>query len=265
VDSLNTTVEPTLGLDAALRQDRMLAIGGLSAVVLLSWLYLWLSASGMDHAAMAVAPMPRAASVGALTLTFVMWTIMMAGMMLPSAAPAILVYGALVRKHSAAGGKALPAVSTFVAGYLLVWTIFSLAATLLQAVLEYASLLTPDMASASTRLSALALIAAGVYQLTPLKTACLGKCQSPLPFFLTRWRDGVGGALRMGLEHGAYCVGCCWALMLLLFVTGVMNLLGVALITAFVFIEKIFPGGRRVTLTASATLILSGLYLLIRT
>lgn len=263
MDRLTPTVAPGDGLDAALRHDRMLAAGGLGAVVLLSWLYLWLSASGMDHAAMDMAPMPRATSAGAFGLTFMMWTIMMAAMMLPSAAPAILLYGTLVRKHTAAG-KVLPAVSRFVAGYLLVWTAFSLAATVLQTALEYAALLTPDMATASTRLGALALIAAGVYQLTPLKAACLGKCRNPLQFFITHWRDGHHGALKMGLEHGAYCVGCCWAIMLLLFVAGVMNLVWVALITAFVFIEKVFPGARLITLGASAALIASGLFLLLR-
>ncbi|MCB1953472.1 MAG: DUF2182 domain-containing protein [Zoogloeaceae bacterium] len=263
MDRLKSAVAPGDGRDATLRRDRMLAVGGLSAVVLLSWLYLWLRASGMDHAAMDMAPVPRAASAGAFALTFMMWSIMMAAMMLPSAAPAILLYGALVRKNIA-DGKALPAVSRFVAGYLIVWTAFSLAATVLQTALEHAALLTPDMATASTRIGALALITAGVYQLTPLKAACLGTCRNPLQFFITRWRDGRHGALRMGLEHGAYCVGCCWALMLLLFVAGVMNLVWVALITAFVFIEKVLPGARAVTLGASAALIASGLILLTR-
>ena len=121
-------------------------------------------------------------------------------------------------------------------------------ATLLQAALESAALLTPAMASASAGLGALALIGAGVYQLTPFKEACLGKCRNPLQFLMTRWRPGPGGAFRMGLEHGAWCVGCCWALMLLLFVAGVMNLAWVALIAAFVFVEKVFPAARLVTL-----------------
>ena len=150
----------------------------------------------------------------------------------------------------------------FVAGYLAMWTLFSAAATLLQAALESAALLTPAMATASAGLGAVALIAAGVYQLTPFKEACLGKCRNPLQFFMTRWRPGPGGAFGMGLEHGAWCVGCCWALMLLLFVAGVMNLAWVALIAAFVFVEKVFPGARVVTLASSAALIVSGLWLL---
>ncbi len=112
------------------------------------------------------------------------------------------------------------------------------------------------MTSASAGLGALALIAAGVYQLTPLKQTCLSKCRNPIEFFLTRWRAGRGGAFRMGLEHGAYCVGCCWALMLLLFVVGVMNLVWVALIAAFVLVEKLFPAERFVSYSTSAALML---------
>ena len=257
----NSTAKRARGRDAVLHRDRMLAVGGLTAVVLLSWLYLWHSAAGMDRAAMEMAPTPRAASAGALFLTFAMWTVMMVGMMLPSATPAILLYGTLVRTNGARG-KVLPAVWTFTAGYLLVWALFSVAATLLQASLEYASLLSADMATTSARLGATALIGAGLYQLTPLKEVCLGKCRNPLQFFLARWRDGAGGAFRMGLEHGTFCLGCCWALMLLLFVAGVMNLVWVALIAAFVFTEKAFPGVRLITRTASAALILSGLFLL---
>ena len=196
-----------------------------------------------------------------LTLTFAMWVVMMAGMMLPSAAPAILLYGGLVRK-SAERGKVLPAVWIFAGGYLAAWTGFSLAATLLQASLERAALLTPAMTSASSLLSASVLFAAGIYQLTPLKQACLGKCRNPLEFFVTRWRDGAAGAFRMGVGHGAYCVGCCWALMLLLFVAGVMNLAWVALIAAFVFVEKLLPAPTFVSRITGAVLIATGIYLL---
>jgi len=187
--------------------------------------------------------------------------VMMAGMMLPSAAPAILLYGTLVRKNGTRG-TTLPGVWIFASAYLLVWTGFSVAATLLQTLLEAASLMTPAMTVASAGLSALALVAAGLYQLTPLKQTCLSKCSHPLQFFVTRWRAGHGGALRMGLEHGAYCVGCCWALMLLLFVAGVMNLAWVALIAAFVFAEKLLPAGRLVSRAAGAVLILSGIWVL---
>ncbi len=254
---------PQGGIEAILHQDRRIAIGGIAVIAALSWLYLWHSAAGMDHASMAMASMPRVADAGALALTFIMWTVMMAAMMLPSAAPAILLYASLVRKNGARG-KFLPGVWIFTGGYLVAWTAFSLAATLLQALLEHASLLTPEMATASAGLGAAAMIGAGLYQLTPLKETCLGKCRDPLAFFMTHWRDGRGGAFRMGLEHGVYCVGCCWALMLLLFVAGVMNLSWVALIAAFVLVEKVFPGARMVSRAASAVLILAGVFLLTR-
>jgi predicted metal-binding membrane protein len=261
VEGIEAPVAPGRGIEAALRNDRRVALGGLAAVVLLAWFYLWRSAGGMDHASMAMAGTPRAADAGALALTFVMWAVMMAGMMLPSAAPSILLYGALVRK-SGARGTVLPGVWIFAGAYLLVWAGFSVAATLLQALLEAASLMTPAMTVASSGLSALALIAAGLYQLTPLKQICLRKCRNPLEFFVTHWRADRGGAFRMGLEHGAYCVGCCWVLMLLLFVAGVMNLAWVALIAAFIFAEKLLPAGRLVSHSAGAVLILSGIWVL---
>jgi predicted metal-binding membrane protein len=261
VEGIEAPVAPGRGIEAALRNDRRVALGGLAAVVALAWFYLWRSAAGMDHASMAMSAMPRAVDASALVLTFVMWTVMMAGMMLPSAAPAILLYGALVRKN-VARGTVLPGVWIFAAAYLLAWTGFSAAATLLQALLEAASLMTPAMTVASSGLSALALVAAGVYQLTPLKQTCLSKCRNPLEFFVTHWRADRGGAFRMGLEHGTYCVGCCWVLMLLLFVAGVMNLAWVALIAAFVFAEKLLPAGRLVSHSAGAVLILSGIWVL---
>jgi len=244
-----------------LRRDRRVAIGSLAGIVVLAWFYLWRSAAGMDHGSMMMAAMPRAADAGALALTFVMWTVMMAGMMLPSAAPTVLLYGALVRKNGERG-VVLPGVWIFAGAYLLIWAGVSVTVTLLQALLEQASLLTPAMTSASTALNASALLAAGAYQLTPLKQICLSNCRSPLEFFGTRWRAGRAGAFRMGLEHGVYCVGCCWALMLLRFVAGVMNLLWVALIAAFVLVEKLLPAALVLSRTTSAMLILTGLYLL---
>jgi predicted metal-binding membrane protein len=252
---------PGRGLEAVWRHDRRIAIGSLAGIVVLAWIYLWRSAAGMDHGSMTMAAMPRAADAGALALTFVMWTVMMAGMMLPSAAPTVLLYGALVRKNGEQG-TVLPGVWIFSGAYLLIWTGFSVAATALQALLEQVSLLTPAMTSASTTLSAVVLLAAGAYQLTPLKQTCLSKCRNPLEFFVTRWRAGRAGAFRMGLEHGLYCVGCCWALMLLLFVAGVMNLLWVALIAAFVLVEKLLPAALFVSRASGAMLILTGLYLL---
>jgi len=146
----------------------------------------------------------------------------------------------------------------FTAGYLAMWTAFSLAATLLQAGLEAAALVTPMMVSDSRWLSGGLLVVAGIYQWLPVKEACLEKCRAPLQFFLFRWRPGAVGAFRMGAEHGAYCTGCCWALMLLLFTAGVMNLIWVALIAAFVFVEKLLPPGRLIGRLAGLGLVLAG-------
>lgn len=243
------------------RRDRRVVGASLVAVVALAWLYLWRAAASMHHgiADMAKAAMPSM-DAGALALLFLMWVVMMVGMMLPSIAPTVFLYGAMVRKN-AERGVVLPAVWLFVSGYLVVWTAFSLAATALQAVLGHAALLTPMMASASKPLSALLFVTAGVYQLTPLKNLCLDKCRNPLQFLVARWRPGRGGALYMGLVHGAYCLGCCWALMLLLFVAGVMHLAWVALIAAFVFIEKLLPAGRITSRVAGVALILAGVIL----
>ncbi len=226
-------------------RDRATVLASLVVVTALAWTYL---STG-------------AAMRTTLALGFAMWAVMMAGMMLPSAAPAILFYGALVRRNRERG-SVLPAVWIFVAGYLCVWTAFSLAAALLQASLMQAMLLTPMMASASKPLSAGILVAAGIYQWLPVKNVCLHNCRHPFEFFTMRWRAGAGGALRMGLEHGLYCLGCCWLLMLLLFVAGVMNLLWVALIAAFVFAEKLLPGERYTSRVAGVALTAAGLFLL---
>jgi predicted metal-binding membrane protein len=238
-------------------RDRLVVALSLAGVVALAWLYLWREAVSMAM------PMPAMAGMdpAALGMTFVMWTVMMAGMMLPSAAPTILLYGAMVRKH-AERGMVLPAVWVFVSGYLLAWAGFSLAAALLQAGLEHAALATPMMASTSTWLNGTLLLAAGVYQLTPLKDLCLSQCRNPVQFFMMHWRPGTAGALKMGSTHGAYCVGCCWMLMLLLFVVGVMNLAWVALIAAFIFVEKLLPAGRFTSRFAGAALVIFGMAVL---
>lgn len=194
---------------------------------------------------------------------FAMWAAMMAAMMLPSAAPAIALYGGLVRKHAERGG-ALPAVGIFVAGYLLAWTAFSAAAALLQAALQHFMLLDGMMASSSAALSAALLAAAGLYQLTPLKDRCLSKCREPVAFFVTHWRPGAAGALRMGMHHGAYCVGCCAVLMLVLFAVGVMHLAWIAALAVLVLVEKLLPGGRLAGRFAGVALIVLGLGMLLR-
>jgi predicted metal-binding membrane protein len=165
-----------------------------------------------------------------LLLLWIMWAVMMAAMMLPSAAPMILLVG---------GGRGY----LVGLGYLFVWTVFSVGATALQSLLMRLTILTPMMEVSGHAASALLLAIAGIYQLTPLKHACLTTCQSPMAFLSRRWRSGTFGAFRMGVDHGVYCVGCCWALMVLLFAGGVMNLVVIAALTLFVAFEKLVPLG----------------------
>ncbi len=172
-----------------------------------------------------------------------MWIVMMIAMMIPSVAPVILLFAGLSRRRRVQGVLATP-VSVFILGYLLAWTGYAILAALTQSALHSAALLSPAMASASPVLGGAILMLAGLYQWLPVKGACLSHCRSPLGFFSTQWREGVSGALRMGFRHGSYCVGCCWALMALLFVAGVMNLVWVAVIAGFVLLEKVAPNGR---------------------
>jgi predicted metal-binding membrane protein len=169
---------------------------------------------------------------------------MMVGMMVPTAAPVTLVYAQVARKAARQGTPVAPTVA-FVAGYVAMWTFFSVAATAAQWALDQSALLSPRMVSTSPLVGALLLAAAGVYQLTPYKETCLEHCRAPAHFIAQHWHGGTRGALRMGLVHGAYCLGCCWALMGLLFFGGVMNLLWIAAITGFVLAEKILPVGAR--------------------
>jgi predicted metal-binding membrane protein len=235
--------EPILPL--ILRRDRLPAVVGLVGVTALAWLYLlWMAHAMPDMAGMAqmVMPMIEPWSAADWLAMFLMWAIMMVGMMLPSAAPMILLYDR-VRERQEARGASLAATGVFALGYLIAWSLFSLGATAAQWTLEQAALLSPMMASASPWLGGGLLIAAALYQWTPLKHACLLHCRSPILFLGHHWRPGSSGALRMGLHHGLYCIGCCWVLMALLFVVGVMNLLWIALLALFVLLEKVLAQG----------------------
>jgi predicted metal-binding membrane protein len=197
-----------------------------------------------------------------LLLLWAMWAVMMTGMMLPSASPLVLLYGAAARRSK--DETAPHRIYALTAGYLASWALFSVAATVLQRGLSSLLLVSPMMEAASTRFTAALLVLAGLYQLTPVKHACLRACQSPLGFMISRWRGGVSGAFQMGLAHGAYCVGCCWALMLLLFAGGVMNLAVIAALTALVALEKLAPFGRRAATITGALLIAGGVWTLVR-
>ena len=224
-----------------LRHERWIVGGGIALLVALSGAYV-ATGAGMGRA-MAMQP-----SVGAV---IIMWWVMMAAMMLPSAAPAILLY-ANVRTMRGSDSP-IAATWVFLSGYLALWLLFSIAAAIAQRLLTG-----PSMALDSRPGEAAVLIAAGLYQLSPLKGACLRQCRAPAQFISRHWRPGWTGALRLGLLHGAYCVGCCWLLMALLFVGGVMNLLYVVAIALLVAIEKLAPRGKWIGQVTGLALIVWG-------
>jgi len=207
--------------------------------------------------------MPSTWDLTHLVLLFAMWVVMMAGMMLPSAAPAFLLYASVIRR-SPAGERTAAHVYAFAGGYLLVWTVFSVAATVLQRLLAGWLLLSPMMDARDSRFGGALLVVAGVFQFTPFKQACLQSCRSPAAFITRHWKPGVWGGLYLGVAHGLFCLGCCWALMLLLFVGGVMNLWWIAALTVFVLIEKLAPFGAKGGRFSGAPIIAMGLWSLLR-
>lgn len=276
------TDQPALAERLARRQ-RTIVAGALGLLGLLAWLYLLVGA-GMGHGLAettrlslfphAAAPaagmdMPMAGvaaearpgwSPGLWLLVAAMWWTMMVAMMSPSAAPAVLLYGRVVRHAGGrSDGSALAPTGAFAAGYFLAWLTFAVAATVAQWALEQSGLVASAMMGSRDRwLSAGLLFAAGLYQLSPLQAACLSHCRSPAQFFTRHWRPGAFGAVRLGVLHGAYCVGCCWALMTLLFVGGVMNLAWIAVLSALVLAEKAAPGGPWIGRAAGVALIAWG-------
>ncbi|MEX6501096.1 DUF2182 domain-containing protein [Pseudomonas zhanjiangensis] len=225
-----------------LSREQWLCLLCLLAMTGMAWLILLrLAAPGaMTDMAMAAMPMPWRAADALLMLA--MWSVMMVGMMLPSALPMILLYQQMLRRYQNAPQRHL-ALLLFCLAYLLIWGGFSLVATTVQWGLDRLTLLDPQMRSQSHWLGAALLLGAGVYQWLPGKSACLAHCRGPVQFLLGHWRAGILGGWRMGLSHGLYCLGCCWMLMALLFVGGVMNLLWVAAISLYVLLEKLLPHG----------------------
>ena len=247
------------GLESLIRRDRLWVVLGVVGVTILAWLYLFSMAAGMNTMGDAILS-PRVTSWTAADfgLMFLMWAIMMIGMMLPSATPMILLFAMVNRRRRSQGEAVTPPV-VFAAGYLAVWSAFSLVATVLQWGLHGAGLLSPMMATTSALLGGATLVGAGIYQWSPLKTSCLRHCQSPLHFISTHWQNGAGGALRMGWTHGLYCLGCCWVLMCLLFVGGVMNLLWIAGLALFVLMEKVWQHRWFPALSGTALVVWGGL------
>lgn len=247
-----------------IQRNEIIALVALLLIAGLAWAWIVLLAQDMD----AMAAMPNMAAIYAsswdaenIILTWAMWSVMMAAMMLPAATPIALLHRR-VGTHNAAQGTKAPSTSLLIVGYLLIWCVFSVLATALQIALSVSLHVTAAMALASERWAGVVLIAAGLYQFTALKQSCLTRCRSPVLFLSHHYRAGARGALRMGLLHGFDCLGCCWAAMALLFVGGVMNLLWVAGLTAFVLIEKLVPYGRSIGLSLGVLSIIAGLYLL---
>lgn len=250
-------------VERIVRHERAMLVGTLIAVTLACW--SWIVPMARDMYGAMTGPsawmMTDAWDTSHLLLLGAMWVVMMAGMMLPSAAPTLLLYAGAARRRSG-DRQAAWRVYAMAAGYLLVWAGFSVCATLLQRILSALLLLSPMMELTSPVLSGALLIGAGAYQLTPLKRACLASCSAPLMFLTRRWREGAMGAFRLGVEHGLLCLGCCWALMLLLFAGGVMNLAVIGTLTAFVLVEKLVPLGARSVRLTGILLIAAGVWVL---
>jgi predicted metal-binding membrane protein len=275
-------------LEAVLRRDRTVVMAALVVIAVLAWAYvLWLAidvampaspmpagasgdmagmnmsnidVAGMDVGA-AVAPGFRAWTLADFAFIFTMWAVMMVGMMTPSVAPLLLLYAGIGRKAQA-DGRPIASTGWFFTGYLTVWIVFSIAATGAQWLLGRLALLDPSMATDSTILGGLVLIAAGLYQWTPIKGVCLRQCQGPIAFLMSHggFRSAPLGAIRLGVDHGLYCLGCCWALMVLLFVGGVMNILWIAGIAILVLLEKMATSGPLISRISGVLMVAAGVW-----
>ena len=269
-------------LETLLLHDRWVVCAGLVIMSLLAWIYL-LSGAGMamsplDMVSFSLQPHQDAGKVMAMPemnmmpgqwspqqwlVVFMMWWIMMIAMMVPSAAPMILLYTRVVRhnNNNMTTKHVSPLILFFISGYLFSWLVFSFIATSLQWALERNAWLSMEMVANRGWLTAGILIVAGIYQLTPLKQACLEKCRTPAQFITDHMKSSNIGAMQMGIEHGVFCVGCCWALMLLLFTGGVMNLLWILFLTFIVMVEKIIPSGEKVSVFTGYILVIWGVFL----
>jgi predicted metal-binding membrane protein len=250
-------------MEAVLHRDRWLVIASLAAACLLCWAWLVPLARDMYGPMNGVAAWMATgtAEPKSALLLLAMWVVMMTGMMLPSAAPTLLLFALVVRARDPAHMRSR--LYALGAGYLAVWAAFSLAAALLQWLLNDLLLMSPMMQLRSPAASGAVVLAAGLYQLTPVKRTCLDSCRAPAAFIARYHRPGSSGAFRLGLIHGGYCLGCCWALMLLLFAAGVMNLVAIAAITVFVLLEKIAPFGVQGGRLSAVLLIVCGVLLLV--
>jgi len=266
-------------IESVLRRDRVVVVLSLAVITILSWIYILVLAGTMDMGGMdmtgwrmvstglemGMAPALAPWSAWQFALMFVMWSVMMIGMMTPSAAPMILIY-ARVGRQAVLQGRTLASTGWFASGYLLAWVGFALLATIAQWGFERGALLSPVMNVESNLLGGVVLIIIGVYQWTRLKDACLRECQSPLAFIQRHggFKPAPLGSLSLGFRHGIFCIGCCWALMTLLFVGGIMNVLWIAALSIFVLAEKVVPAGRSLARVAGSCFAAFGVWTLIK-
>jgi predicted metal-binding membrane protein len=244
------------------RRERLVIAAALAAVTALSWLHVYVQMEPMADMADMAPAMFASWNAADFALNFAIWWVMMPAMMLPSAAPMILTF-ATVNRRKRERGQAYVPTAVFTSGYLIAWGLFGVSATLADWALERAALISPTTGRLTPMLGAAVVIAAGIYQLTPLKSVCLTHCRSPFDFVLNHWRDGASGALRMGLAHGLYCLGCCWFLMALMFAAGIMSLLWMAVIAVFVLVEKLLPAGTWLARAGGVAMLGLGGYLLV--
>ena len=238
-----------------LQRERYLILGGLLILSALAWVFLIWQARMMGSQAMGL-------TMGMSALLFIaIWIVMMVAMMFPTAAPMILMFSKI---YTSKRQQELPFVPTwvFVSAYLLVWSLCGVVAYPLAVGIEQLAGQSMWLMDNAARLGGVVLLLAGLYQLSPLKDICLSKCRTPLQFILSSWHDGYGGAFRMGLEHGAFCLGCCWLLFVILFPLGIMNIAVMALVTALIFAEKALPIGRQISKLAGAGLIVYGVLIM---
>ena len=256
-----------LSYSELVKRDRVVVLIAIAVLTALAWIYTAQFAARMDSMDMGTLmttmamPNSRTWSPGDFVIMFVMWAVMMVAMMLPTATPMVLLYTRVMQNRESQG-RPLVSTSLFVTGYLIAWVGFSFVATIANWGLHSAGLLSSMMGQISPLVGGLVLLLAGVYQWTPLKNACLNHCRSPMIFLTVHWREGRAGTLFMGLHHGLYCLGCCWMLMALLFVLGIMNLPWIAALSVLVLLEKLVPGGRLVSALSGGVLVVWGIALI---
>jgi predicted metal-binding membrane protein len=252
-------------LEFILKKDRYILIAGLFIICLLSWsyiIYIYRQMYPMNMNALFFAmPMSPRWTPTDFSLIFLMWFVMMICMMTPSVSPLILIFSMVNRQKKQRQAPFVPA-GYLLTGYFVMWALFSLVATMLQWFLQKINLLNPEMIVTNEVAGGIILIVAGLFQFTHVKIRCLSFCSTPIDFINRHWNEGKKGAFAMGMKNGLYCLGCCWVLMILLFVTGIMNVLWIALIAIFVLIEKLVPRIKWISYTAGAALIIYGVYIL---